>query len=170
MAFMVPLGMAGAITVRVGNAIGRGDPQGARVAGRVGIGLAAAFALCSASVMLLVPEWIARIYTAEREVIELAASLLMLAAIFQLSDGLQVASAGALRGYKDTRRPMVYSVFSYWAVGLSIGWWLTFEREWGAPGMWVGLIAGLTVAAVLLGGRFLRLSQATASQAQSVLP
>jgi len=170
MAFMVPLGMAGAITIRVGNAIGRGDPHGARIAGLVGIGLAAVFALFSATAMFLLPEWIARIYTAEREVIELAASLLMLAAIFQLSDGLQVASAGALRGYKDTRRPMIYSVLSYWAIGLTTGWWLTFEREWGAAGMWVGLIAGLTVAAVLLGGRFLRLSRALARAGQMARP
>lgn len=160
MAFMVPLGMAGAITVRVGNAIGRGDPQGARLAGLVGIGLAVLFAVVSASLMFFLPEWIARMYTSEREVIELAASLLMLAAIFQVSDGLQVASAGALRGYKDTRRPMIYSVFSYWAIGLATGYWLTFEREWGASGMWVGMIAGLSVAAVLLGTRFLRLSRA----------
>jgi len=159
MAFMVPLGMAGAITVRVGNAIGRGDPHGARIAGLVGIGLATLFAVFSASVMLFVPDWIARMYTAEREVIELAASLLMLAAIFQVSDGLQVASAGALRGYKDTRWPMIYSVFSYWAIGISTGYWLTFQREWGAAGMWVGMIAGLSVAAVLLGGRFHRLSR-----------
>ncbi|MEX2498718.1 MAG: MATE family efflux transporter [Wenzhouxiangellaceae bacterium] len=160
MAFMVPLGMAGAITVRVGNAIGRGDPHGARIAGLVGVGLAAVFAMVSAAVMFLLPEWIARMYTSEREVIELASGLLVLAAIFQLSDGLQVASAGALRGYKDTRRPMIYSVLSYWAIGLSVGYWLTFAREWGAAGMWVGMIAGLSVAALLLGGRFLRLSRA----------
>lgn len=159
MAFMVPLGLAGAITVRVGNAIGRGDEVGARTAGLVGIGISTVFAAFSASLMFMFPEWIARIYTNEREVIEFAAGLLMLAAIFQLSDCLQVASAGALRGYKDTRWPMIYSVFSYWAIGLSIGYWLTFEREWGAPGMWVGLIAGLSVAAVLLGGRFHRLSR-----------
>src|SRR6056297_405449 len=160
MAFMVPLGLAGAITVRVGNAIGRRDPAGARLAGQVGIGLSIVFAAFSASLMFFFPAWIARIYTAEREVVDLAASLLMLAAIFQLSDCLQVASAGALRGYKDTRRPMLYSVFSYWAIGLSTGYWLTFERGWGAAGMWVGLIAGLTVAAILLGGRFVRLSRA----------
>jgi len=166
MAFMVPLGLAGAITVRVGNAIGRRDLSGARLAGLVGIGIAVVFAAFSASLMFLFPEWIARIYTTEREVVELAASLLMLAAIFQLSDCLQVASAGALRGYKDTRRPMLYSVFSYWAIGLSTGYWLTFECDWGAAGMWVGLIVGLTVAAILLGGRFIRLSalmRATAS-------
>src|SRR6056297_969296 len=159
MAFMVPLGLAGAITVRVGNALGRGDPQGARRAGFVGISLAVGFGLLSALVMLLFPEWIARIYTTEREVIEMAAGLLLFAAIFQVSDCLQVASAGALRGLKDTRIPMIYSVVSYWAVGLTLGTWLTFRQGWGAPGMWVGMIAGLSTAAVLLGSRFLRITQ-----------
>lgn len=168
MAFMVPLGLAGAITVRVGNALGRGDPSGARLAGQIGIGLSIVFAVLSASLMFFFSDWIARIYTSEREVIELAASLLMLAAVFQLSDCLQVAAAGALRGYKDTRRPMLYSVFSYWAIGLSTGYWLTFERDWGAAGMWVGLIAGLTAAAVLLGGRFIRLSRGWPSTGQTV--
>jgi len=158
MAFMVPLGLAGAITVRVGNAIGRGDPAAARTAGLVGIGIAGVFGLISAGIMFSVPEAIARIYTADAEVIELAAALLLFAAIFQVSDGLQAASAGALRGLKDTRVPMFYSVLSYWAVGLSVGSWLTFCRDWGARGMWVGLICGLTTAAMLLGGRFLRSS------------
>jgi MATE family multidrug resistance protein len=158
MAFMVPLGMAGAITVRVGNALGRGDPAGARLAGLVGVALAVGFGLVSAAIMVAFPEWIARIYTGEREVIELAATLLLYAAVFQVSDCLQVSSAGALRGLKDTRIPMLYSVASYWAVGLSLGTWLTFGRDWGAQGMWVGIIAGLSVAAVLLGGRFWRIS------------
>ena len=159
MAFMVPLGMAGAITVRVGNALGRGDPDGARRAGFVGIALAVGFGLVSALFMLLFPEWIARMYTTEREVIELAAGLLFFAAIFQVSDCIQVSVAGALRGLKDTRIPMVYSVLSYWAVGLTIGIWLAFRQGWGAPGMWVGLIAGLSTAAVLLGVRLLRITR-----------
>ncbi len=160
MAFMVPLGLAGAITVRVGNAVGRGDPGAVRTAGLVGIGMAGVFGLASAAVMLSVPALIGRMYTADREVIELAAGLLALAAIFQVSDGLQVASAGALRGLKDTRVPMIFSILSYWAVGMSIGIWLTFFQGWGASGMWVGMIAGLSVAAILLGTRFWCISRA----------
>jgi len=162
MAFMVPLGLAGAITVRVGNAIGRSDPDGARRAGLVGIGIAGVFGLCSATLMWLLPEWIARIYTADRSVIEMAAGLLLFAAVFQVSDGLQAASAGALRGLKDTRVPMLFSILSYWVVGLSLGGWLTFGLGWGAKGMWIGMIAGLSVAALLLGARFLRRSRAGA--------
>lgn len=159
MTFMVPLGIAGATTVRVGNAIGRRDAHGARVAGLVGIGIAGGFGCLSALGMFLFPEAIARIYTAEREVIEFAAGLIMLAALFQVSDGLQAASAGALRGLKDTRLPMVYTIIAYWAVGMSLGYVLTFQRDWGPSGMWVGMIAGLSVAAVLLGTRFWRTSR-----------
>lgn len=157
--FMVPLGLAGAITVRVGNAIGRGDPAGARRAGLVGIGLAVVFALFSATFILLFPEQIVRLYTNDPEVIALGASLLLFAAIFQLSDGIQVAAAGALRGMKDTRIPMVYSVLAYWLIGMSIGWWLSFRADWGPAGMWVGILSGLSVAAVLLTARYLRLSR-----------
>lgn len=157
--FMVPLGLAGAITVRVGNATGRGDPEGARRAGLVGIGMAVVFALFSAAVIVLFPEQIVRLYTADPEVIALGATLLLFGAIFQLSDGVQVAAAGALRGLKDTRIPMVYSVLAYWMIGMSVGWWLTFRAEWGPAGMWVGILTGLSVAAVLLTVRYLRLSR-----------
>lgn len=156
--FMVPVGLAGAITVRVGNALGRGDPVAARRAGRIGIGLALCFAVFSASVIIAIPEWIVGMYTQEPDVVALAVSLLFFAALFQIADGLQVASAGALRGYKDTQRPMIYSVIAYWLVGMSLGAYLTFGQGMGPKGMWMGIIAGLTVAAVLLGGRFIRLS------------
>ncbi len=169
MAFMVPLGMSGAITVRVGNAVGRRDRQGARRAGLVGIGIAGTYGAISATLMLLLAEPIARMYTAEAEVVALASSLLLWAAIFQVSDGLQVASAGALRGLKDTRWPMVYSLVSYWGVGMTLGCWLTFWRDWGPHGMWVGLVAGLSVAAVLLGTRFWRASGAYIRHGRKVL-
>jgi MATE family multidrug resistance protein len=159
--FMVPVGLAGAITVRVGNALGRGEPWAARRAGRIGIGLALGFAVCSAAVIIAIPEAIVALYTSEPDVAELAVSLLFFAALFQIADGLQVAAAGSLRGYKDTRRPMIYSVIAYWAVGMSLGTYLTFWQELGPKGMWMGIIAGLTVAAVLLGGRFIRLSKDT---------
>lgn len=159
MMFMIPVGLSGAITVRVGNAIGRRDFPGARRAGLVGMGVALCIQTFTALVILLFPEQIARIYTADPAVIELAASLLLFAAIFQWPDALQVATAGALRGMKDTRVPMIYTVIAYWAVGMSLGYWLTFERELGPSGMWIGLIAGLTVAAGLLGGRYLRISR-----------
>ncbi|MFQ5350026.1 MAG: MATE family efflux transporter, partial [Thermoanaerobaculia bacterium] len=108
----------------------------------------------SASLMLLVPAWIAGIYTEDPEVIAIAVQLLFLAAIFQLSDGVQVSSAGILRGLSDTRVPMLITVVAYWLVGLPLGTVLAFRFDLGARGMWIGLIAGLTAAAVLLALRY----------------
>ena len=86
----------------------------------------------------------------------MAVSLLFYAAIFQLPDGIQICAAGALRGLKDTQMPMLYNLVAYWIVGLSLGYYLTFEQALGPAGMWIGMIAGLTVGAVLLSTRFLR--------------
>lgn len=156
--FMVPLGLSMAITVRVGHALGRGDSQGARQAGLIGMGLAALVQTVSAGTMVLFREQIAGLYTSDPEVVSGAAALLLLAAVFQLSDGLQVSAAGALRGLKDTRVPMLITVLAYWVIGLPLGYHLGFRVGLEAPGMWGGLIAGLTVAAVLLPWRFLRMS------------
>lgn len=154
--FMIPLGLAMAITVRVGNAVGRGDARGVRYAGFCGIGLTLATQLLSAGVMLGLPHLIAGLYTRNDTVIALASQLLVLAGLFQFSDGIQVASNGALRGLKDTRVPMAITLFAYWGVGMPVGWWLAFRHGHGARGMWMGLIAGLSVAAVLLFVRFWR--------------
>jgi len=154
--FMIPLGLAMAITVRVGNAVGRGDERGVRYAGFCGIGLTLLTQVSSAALMLGMPYSIARLYTHDPKVIALAAQLIMLAGLFQFSDGIQVAANGALRGLKDTRVPMAITLFAYWIVGMPVGWWLAFHRGMGARGMWMGLIAGLTVAAVMLFTRFWR--------------
>ena len=154
--FMVPLGLAMAITVRVGNAVGRGDARGVRYAGFCGIGLTLATQLVSASVMLALPHYIAMLYTHDATVIALASQLIVLAGLFQFSDGIQVAANGALRGLKDTRAPMAITLFAYWGVGMPVGWWLAFHHGLGARGMWMGLIAGLSVAALMLFVRFWR--------------
>ncbi len=88
----------------------------------------------------------------------MAAQLLLLAAVFQLSDGLQVSAAGALRGLKDTRGPMVVTVVAYWLIGLPFGYWLCFHQDLGPRGLWIGIIGGLTVAGVLLAMRFRQLA------------
>lgn len=154
--FMVPLGLALAITVRVGHAVGANDERGVRYAGYAGIALCLATQFVSAGAMLLLPERIAALYTSDAAVIALAAQLLILAGLFQFSDGIQVASNGALRGLKDTRLPMLITVFAYWGIGMPVGWYLAFRLGFGARGMWMGLIAGLSVAAVLLFLRFHR--------------
>jgi len=154
--FMIPLGLAMAITVRVGNAVGRGDARGVRYAGFCGIGLTLVTQLFSAALMLGFPHYIATLYTRDPKVIALAAQLIVLAGLFQFSDGIQVASNGALRGLKDTRVPMAITLFAYWIIGMPVGWWLAFHRGMGARGMWMGLIAGLSVAALMLFTRFWR--------------
>jgi len=156
--FMIPLGLAMAITVRVGNAVGRGDARGVRYAGFCGIGLTLVTQVVSAGLMLTLPHVIASLYTRDATVIALATQLIVLAGIFQFSDGIQVASNGALRGLKDTRAPMAMTLFAYWVIGMPVGWWLAFRHGLGARGMWMGLVAGLSVAAVLLFTRFWRSS------------
>jgi len=157
--FMVPLGLALATTVRVGHAVGRGDAQGVRDAGLVGIVLTLCTQLVSSGLMLLLPQRIAALYTADAGVIALASQLLVLAGLFQFSDGIQVAANGALRGLKDTRIPMFITLFAYWGVGMPVGWWLAFPHGLGARGMWMGLIAGLSMAALLLSRRFWKLAR-----------
>lgn len=156
--FMVPLGLSMAISVRVGQAVGRRDPAAVRFAAGVGIAMALACQVVSASVMAFAPRAVAGLYTDDARVIALAVDLLLLAAVFQLSDGVQASSAGALRGIKDTRVPMAIVVVAYWLVGFPLGWGLAFAAGWGARGLWIGLIAGLTAAAALLAVRFHRVS------------
>ena len=156
--FMIPLGLAMAITVRVGNAVGRGDAAGVRYAGFCGIGLTLGTQMISAGLMLSLPHLIASLYTRDATVIALATQLIVLAGVFQFSDGIQVASNGALRGLKDTRAPMAMTLFAYWIIGMPVGWWLAFRHGLGARGMWMGLVAGLSVAALLLFTRFWRSS------------
>ena len=164
--FMVPLGIAMAVTVRVGHAVGRRDPGSVRFVAFVGGGMAMAAQVVSASVMLLFPRQVAAIYTDDPAVVAVARDLLFLAAIFQLSDGLQASAAGALRGLKDTRVPMLITVVAYWLVGIPLGWFLGFPLGLGARGLWMGLIAGLTFAAALLAARFVRVSRTSASPAE----
>ncbi len=159
--FMIPLGLSMAITVRVGHARGRRDAAGTRRAGAIGMGIAIVIQVVSATVILLFPELIVGIYTSDPAVARRAVGLLYLAAIFQLSDGLQVSAAGALRGLKDTRVPMLITIVAYWVVGLPLGATLGLSLGYGATGMWIGLIAGLSVASVLLPWRFHRLCRST---------
>ncbi len=159
--FMVPLGISVAISVRVGQAMGRGAPAEARRSGLVGAGLAVGFMSLTALTLATCPHWIAGIYTkAEDEAVrQIAVQLLVMAAIFQIFDGLQVAGAAALRGLKDTAVPMAITIFAYWALGLPLAYVLGIAQNGGPQALWIGLIAGLVVAAVLLLSRFLILTR-----------
>ncbi len=112
------------------------------------------FMAASASTMVLFPELIVGIYTDDPAVRTIAMDLLLMAAIFQISDGAQVAGAGALRGLEDTTVPMLITLVAYWGLGLPVGYTLGIVRSMGPQAMWIGLIAGLTVAAVCLNSRF----------------
>ena len=159
LAFMVPFGIAEANTVRVGHALGRGDRAGLRRAAFAAYALLLLTQTLGAMVMWLGHDAIAQLYTRDAAVAALAGSLLLYAAAFQFPDGIQSVSAGGLRGLKDTRTPMLLAALAYWGVGMPVGAGLGLGLGWGPRGMWLGLIAGLAMAAVLLSVRFLRSSR-----------
>lgn len=156
--FMIPLSLAMALTVRVGNGIGSAGYRYGKRVSLVGTGCTVFACFFTAGVMYFLPGVIAKLYTDQADVITLAVTLLHLAAIFQISDAIQVALSGALRGYKDTQIIMPITLFSYWIVGMGLGYILSLTDlivpAMGVAGFWYGLIAGLSMAAVLLGWRF----------------
>lgn len=148
--FMVPLGISSAAAVRVGQAIGRRDPQGARVAGNAALALSAIFMGSAAAAMTLAPRLITRLFIADAATIAAGAILLRIAALFELFDGFQIVATGALRGLGDTQSPMKAHFFGYWVVGMPVGYLLCFPGKWGVPGIWVGLTVALIIIGVLL--------------------
>jgi MATE family multidrug resistance protein len=150
LSFMVPLGISGAATTRVGNAIGRQDMPGARRAASACLILGGAVMVLFALLFGVFPETLARIYTQDPATIAMAMILLPVAAMFQVFDGLQVVSVGVLRGAADTAVPAVLAFLGFWAVGLPSGWFLGFRLGFGAPGIWWGLTLGLAAVAGLL--------------------
>ncbi|MBV9341857.1 MAG: MATE family efflux transporter [Acidobacteria bacterium] len=141
--FMVPLGISSAASVRVGQQLGRRDPQGARRAGWSAILLGAAFMACAGLAFVSAPRWIARVFSPDPEVIRVGARLLVVAAAFQLFDGLQVVTTGALRGAGDTRTALFANLLAYWLIGIPLGYYLCFRLGWGAVGVWIGLCIGV---------------------------
>jgi MATE family, multidrug efflux pump len=157
--FMIPLGLSQAITARVSYFEGRKDRQSMRIAGYTGINACVAIMALSALMMIVIPTLLVGIYTSEPGLAELAAGLLFFAALFQFSDGLQVSSAGALRGLKDTKMPMIITAISYWLVGFPLGYYLAEHQQMQVQGYWVGMIFGLSTAAVLLLRRWMVFSR-----------
>jgi MATE family multidrug resistance protein len=167
--FMVPLSFGIALMTRVGQALGEGNPQRARFVGWVGVGMSVAFGVLSAGFILLFRWEIARAYTSDLAVQQMCVQLLLFAALFQLSDSTQVAVASAIRGYKVTRGPMIIQLLAFWGVSLPVGCVLGLAPAWfpwspsapmSATGFWMGLVLGLTVAAVLLTWAYQRLAKA----------
>ncbi|CAN5892236.1 proton-coupled multidrug efflux MATE transporter PmpM [soil metagenome] len=159
--FMVPLSLGIALTTRVGQILGEGDASRARLVSWVGVGVSLAFAVFSASLIALFRFQIAAAYTSDPAVQEMTAHLLLFAAIFQLSDATQVAASCAIRGYKVTRTPMLIHLMAFYGFALPLGCalglgllpdWMPWrpQQAMEAAGFWIGLVLGLTVAAMLL--------------------
>lgn len=149
-AFMVPLGLGSAGAVRVGHAVGARDPKRASAAGWTAILLAAAFMLVAALTFVIVPRQLIGLFSNDVNVLAVGTSLLFLAAIFQLFDGIQGVITGTLRGIGDTRTPMVVNLIAHWLIGLPTGYLLCFVVGWGVYGLWVGLSLGLIVTGAIL--------------------
>ncbi len=153
--FMVPLGLSQAATIRVAYELGAGRALAARRAGFVALTLGIAFMGAAAVVLWTFPQAIIAAYIdianpANRTLVEIARRLIVIAALFQVFDGMQVIAVGALRGYRDTVVPMLLAAFGYWGAGFAGGWLLAFPLGYGAVGLWWGLALGLAVVAVLL--------------------
>ena len=148
--FMVPLGLASAAAVRVGHAVGRQDTYGANQAGWTAVMLGVLCMACASLVFLLIPSQLMGLFTVDLTVVDLGVTLLFVAAIFQIFDGLQGVLTGALRGLGDTRTPMFLNLAGHWAFGLPLGYTICFVLGYGVVGLWIGLSAGLIVVSLLL--------------------
>jgi MATE family multidrug resistance protein len=167
--FTVAVGVASAGTVRVGAAIGARDPKRTRMAGHATFAAGIGFMGIAALAFALAPATIARLVTDQPDVIAASVPLLLVAAVFQLSDGAQAVGAGVLRGAGDTKYTFWANIFGHWAVGLPVALYLGFSRGMGIVGLWWGLCAGLTVVAVLLVTRFELLSRTTIAPLEETL-
>ena len=168
--FMIPLSVGMATTISAGQHLGAKRPQLAKLACHTGLGLI----LLSSSIMMLMIIWlkadVAGLYSNNDTVIAIASSLLIFSALYQIPDAVQVCMASALRAYQDTRTPLAIVLFAYWGISVPLGWALTFGKlgmaPLGAKGMWMGLVCGLTVAAILLASRFFIISRRASTKLQ----
>ena len=149
-AYMVPLGISSAAAVAVGQAVGRRDSSAARRSGFIAIGMGCVFMLCSATVFLVAPGPLLRMYTDDAGVVAIGRKLLSIAALFQLFDGVQTVATGSLRGLGNTRTPMLANLSGYWLIGLPLGYFLCFHGGHGVYGLWLGLTVALILISVFL--------------------
>ncbi len=152
--YMMASGLATATTIRVGNQWGRRDVRMLRYVGFTGFLISMVFMGTAAILLILFKSYLPALYIDDKQVIELSTRLIIIAAFFQVSDGLQVIGLGALRGMADVRIPTLVTLFAYWVLALPIGYLLGIKLMLGAQGIWIGLLTGLTVTAVLLIIRF----------------
>jgi len=148
--FMVPLGIASAGAVRVGHAVGRRDALGAARSGWTAILFGVSFMSLAAAAFLLLPRALIGAFTSDPAVVSIGVSLLFVAALFQLFDGVQAVSTGTLRGLGDTRTPMLWNLAGHWFIGLPLGYTLCFTLGFGVIGLWWGLSTGLIICGIAL--------------------
>jgi len=152
--FMAVLGISVAGSIRVGNAVGMKDIAETRRAGFTAALLGASIMLVAGIIFVLFRDFLPTLYISDQEVISYASSLLIIAALFQISDGIQAVGIGILRGLTDVKIPTAITFIAYWIVGLPVGYLLGFNFEMGVQGVWIGLLLGLTTSAILLTLRF----------------
>jgi MATE family multidrug resistance protein len=157
--YMMAAGLSTAGMIRVSNQIGKGNQKSMREAGMVVFGMVLAFMFTSAVLFVVFRYTLPTFYIDNTEVIQISASLLVIAGLFQLSDGVQVVGLGVLRGMEDVKFPTIITLIAYWVLGLPLGYYLAFELEMGAQGIWYGLLIGLSITAVVLFFRFNALSK-----------
>lgn len=157
--YMMAAGLSTAGMIRVSNQIGKGNQKGMREAGMVVFGMVLVFMFTSAVIFVVFRYTLPTFYIDDLEVIEISATLLVIAGLFQLSDGVQVVGLGVLRGMEDVKFPTIITLIAYWVLGLPLGYFLAFELEMGAEGIWYGLLIGLSITAVVLFIRFNALSK-----------
>ena len=148
--FMVPLGLSSGAAVAVGHAVGAGQPDDAKRTGWIALVLGAGFMLLASLLFLAVPRTLIEVFTKDAAVFGVAKQLLLVAAVFQLFDGIQVVATGILRGAGNTRTPMFVNLVGHWLLGLPIGYALCFGLGYGVTGLWIGLSAGLIAVATVL--------------------
>jgi MATE family multidrug resistance protein len=166
--YMMASGIAAATSVRVGQKYGAGDHKGLRIAGSAGFLMSAIFMGITAVLFLTFRSWLPSLYISDPLVIGIAANLFVIVALFQLSDGIQVAALGALRGVSDVKIPSIFAFIAYWIVGLPSGYMLFKWLDWGIYGVWIGLWLGLTASAILMVLRFYLITKPTSNRLKAL--
>jgi len=156
--YMTTSGLAAAATIRVSNELGKKDFATLRTVAFVLLSLAITIMFLWGLLFIFGKDFLPTLYVSDPEVIAIAAPLLIIAGFFQMSDGIQVVCLGALRGLQDVKVPSFFIFISYWIIGLPLGYWLAFKINWGAIGIWTGLLIGLTLTATAMVLRFNRMT------------
>jgi len=152
--FMVAMGISSAATIRVSTAVGRGDIHGTRLAGFSATLLCVVFMASAGSIFILFRFFLPTLYVSEKEVIDISATLLVIVAFFQISDGTQAVGLGILRGITDMKIPTLITLAAYWVMGLPSGYFMAFKLDMGIYGVWYGLLVSLTVSGIFMMLRF----------------